>query len=46
MPNDIDRSRLRLLAGGLAFAVIVTIGRRASPEAATLPAVTVYKSPT
>jgi len=46
MPNDVDRSRIRLLTGGLAFAVIVTTGRRASVGAAALPAVTVYKSPT
>jgi hypothetical protein len=46
MPHDVDRSRIRLLAGGLAFAVIVTAGRRAPVGAAALPAVTVYKSPT
>jgi hypothetical protein len=46
MPNDVDRSRIRLLTGGLAFVVIVTTGRRASAGTAALPAVTVYKSPT
>ena len=46
MPNDVDRSRIRLLTGGLAFAVIVTTGRHASVGAAALPAVMVYKSPT
>jgi|SoiMetStandDraft_2_1073263.scaffolds.fasta_scaffold4048685_1 hypothetical protein len=42
---NVERSRIRLLTGGLAFAVIVTSGR-ARAGAAPLPAVTVYKSPT
>ncbi len=43
---SVERSRIRLLTGGLAFAVIVTIGHRASAGATALPAVTVYKNPT
>jgi hypothetical protein len=42
----LERSRIRLLTGGLAFALIVTTGRRACAGAAALPTVTVYKSPT
>lgn len=42
----VERSRIRLLTGGLAFALIVTTGRRGGAGAAALPAVTVYKTPT
>jgi hypothetical protein len=43
---SVERSRIRLLTGGLAFALILTTGRRASPGAPALPTVTVHKSPT
>lgn len=43
---SVERSRIRLLAGGLAFAVIVTTGRRAGAGATASPGVTVYKTPT
>jgi hypothetical protein len=42
----VERSRIRLLTGSLAFAVSLATGRPAHPGAASLPAVTVYKSPT
>jgi hypothetical protein len=42
----VERSRIRLLTGGLAFTLIGTTGRRARAGAAALPAVTVYKTPT
>jgi hypothetical protein len=42
----VERSRIRLLTGGLALAVSLATGRPAHPGAASLPAVTVYKSPT
>jgi hypothetical protein len=42
----VERSRIALLTGALAFAVVLTTGRRAQPGASSLPTVTVYKSPT
>ena len=47
MENDVrvERSRIRLLTGGLALAVTLAT-LRGRVGAAPLPAVTVYKSPT
>lgn len=44
--GKVERSRIRLLTGGLAFAVSIATGRGTRAGSAPLPAVTVYKSPT
>jgi hypothetical protein len=48
VPHDstVERSRIMLLAGGLALALSLTSGRRSRASSAPLPEVTVYKAPT
>jgi hypothetical protein len=44
--SNVERSRITLLAGGLALALSVAGGRRSGASSPPLPEVTVYKSPT
>ncbi len=43
---NVDRSRLRFVAEGVAFGVTLTIGRRVSAHAGPGGKITVYKEPT
>ena len=43
---SVDRSRLRFMGEGAAFAVTLAIGRRASAQAGPARKITVYKQPT
>jgi hypothetical protein len=42
----VERSRITLLAGGVAFAAALVTGSRFNARSEPLPEVTVYKSPT
>ena len=42
----VERSRIRLLAGGAALVLTLTTGITTRVRSAPLPGVTVYKSPT
>jgi hypothetical protein len=48
VPYDsiVERSRITLLAGGLALALSLTGSRRSRASSPPLPEVTVYKAPT
>ena len=43
---NVDRSRLRFMAEGVAFAVTLSIGRRGNAQAGPNGKITVYKEPT
>ena len=43
---NVDRSRLRFMAEGAAFAVTLSIGRRVGAQAGRSGKITVYKEPT
>jgi hypothetical protein len=43
---SVDRSRLRFMAEGVAFAVTLAIGRGVSAQAGPNGKITVYKEPT
>jgi len=43
---NVDRSRLRFMVEGVAFAVTLAIGRRVSAQAGPSGKITVYKEPT
>jgi hypothetical protein len=45
-PKDVDRSRLRFVAEGVALAVTLATGRRVSAQARPSGRITVYKEPT
>ena len=42
----VERSRITLLMGGAAFALVLASGTKRLAHAESLPEVTVYKSPT
>jgi hypothetical protein len=44
--SNVERSRITLLAGGLALALGLTSGRQSRAAPPPLPEVTVYKDPT
>lgn len=43
---NVDRSRLRFMANGMALAVTLAIGRRVGAQARPSGKITVYKEPT
>ncbi len=43
---NVERSRIRLLTGGAALLVALTVGGRSRARSESLPGITVYKSPT
>jgi hypothetical protein len=43
---NVDRSRLRFMAEGVAFAVTLAMGRRVSAQPGPRGKITVYKQPT
>ena len=45
-PMSVDRSRLRFMAEGVAFAVTLAIGRGVSAEGGPNGKITVFKEPT
>jgi hypothetical protein len=42
----VERSRIRLLTGGAALLVTLTVGARSRARPESLPGITIYKSPT
>ena len=45
-PMNVDRSRLRFMAEGMAFAATLAIGRQVGAQAGPSGKITVYKAPT
>ena len=43
---DVERSRIRLLTGGAALLVTLTVGAGSRARSGALPGITAYKSPT